>query len=82
MKRNRKETVMVVKVVIPARLSSTRLPNKPLINICGKTMLQRTFERGCLAVGRDNVHIATDDNEIVKLRENLQIRFISRVRNA
>ena len=36
---------MNVQLVIPARLSSTRLPNKPLINICGKTMLQRTFDR-------------------------------------
>lgn len=62
-----KGNCMVVKLVIPARLKSTRLPNKPLISICGKTMLQRTYERGCIAVGADNVHIATDDNAIVKV---------------
>ena len=31
--------------VIPARLKSSRLPHKPLLDICGKTMLERTFNR-------------------------------------
>ena len=39
-------------VVIPARLKSTRLPNKPLIKIQGKEVLLRTYER-CLAVVQD-----------------------------
>ena len=32
-------------IVIPARLKSSRLPNKPLIKILGKEMILRTIER-------------------------------------
>ena len=35
--------------VIPARLQSTRLPNKPLLKIGAKSMLQRVWERARLA---------------------------------
>ena len=31
--------------IIPARLNSTRLPEKPLVNINGKSMIQRVFEQ-------------------------------------
>ncbi len=51
-------------VVIPARLKSTRLPEKPLINIKGKTVIQRTFEQCLKAVPEKNVYIATDSQKI------------------
>jgi len=35
---------MKVLGIIPSRFESTRLPGKPLINILGKTMIQRVFE--------------------------------------
>ena len=31
------------KIVIPSRYASTRLPGKPLIDILGKTMLERVW---------------------------------------
>lgn len=31
-------------IVIPARYASSRFPGKPLVNIAGKTMIQRTYE--------------------------------------
>ena len=31
--------------IIPVRLASTRLPGKPLIDICGKSMIQRVYEQ-------------------------------------
>ena len=31
--------------IIPARYKSFRFPGKPLADICGKTMIQRVFER-------------------------------------
>ena len=37
-------------IVIPARLNSKRLPNKPLLEIHGKTLIQRTYERALAAV--------------------------------
>ena len=50
--------------VIPARYSSTRLPGKPLKNICGKPMICRVFERASLAKSVDAVIVATDDERI------------------
>lgn len=55
---------MSVVCVIPARLKSTRLPQKPLLNICGKTMLQRTYERACHVFEKNDVYIATDSKKI------------------
>ena len=50
--------------VIPARIGSTRLPRKPLADLGGKPMVQRTYEaaRTCSAFAK--VVVATDDNEI------------------
>ena len=48
--------------IIPARLNSTRLPRKPLVDLCGKPMIQHVYERAkkCL----DIVYVATDHTEI------------------
>lgn len=51
-------------VVIPARYKSTRLPGKPLIDICGTPMIKRVWERCCLAVEQDKIYIATESQEI------------------
>ncbi|MDA9555949.1 3-deoxy-manno-octulosonate cytidylyltransferase [Vibrio sp.] len=50
-------------VVIPARYNSSRLPGKPLADICGKTMIQRVHEQAMQA-GANNVIIATDDARV------------------
>jgi 3-deoxy-manno-octulosonate cytidylyltransferase (CMP-KDO synthetase) len=50
-------------VVIPARYASTRLPGKPLLDIAGKTMLQRVYERALLSEA-SAVYIATDDERV------------------
>jgi 3-deoxy-manno-octulosonate cytidylyltransferase (CMP-KDO synthetase) len=51
-------------VVIPARLASTRLPNKPLADIAGRAMIVRVVERA-RAAGIGPVAVATDSAEIV-----------------
>lgn len=51
-------------VVIPARLSSTRLPRKPLIDIKGKSLIQRTWEQTIKAIPQNLVYIATDHEDI------------------
>lgn len=49
--------------VIPARLASTRLPNKPLADIAGKPMVVRVAERALLS-GASRVVVAVDDHSI------------------
>ncbi len=50
-------------VVIPARAASTRLPDKPLLDIAGKPMVVRTAEQASLS-GASRVVVATDDLRI------------------
>lgn len=52
-------------VIIPARLASTRLPNKPLADLVGKPMIVRVAERAKLS-GADLVVVACDDISIVE----------------
>ncbi|MDR5749715.1 MULTISPECIES: 3-deoxy-manno-octulosonate cytidylyltransferase [unclassified Caballeronia] len=52
--------------VIPARLASTRLPNKPLADIGGKPMVVRVAERARLS-GAQQVLIATDSPRVVEV---------------
>ena len=47
------------RIVIPARHASTRLPGKPLADICGKPMIVRVLER-VRAAGAQEVWVATD----------------------
>ena len=51
--------------VIPARYASTRLPGKPLVDIGGKSMVQRVWERTSKAAGILEVVVATDDERIL-----------------
>lgn len=50
--------------IIPARLAATRLPDKPLLDICGKTMIQRVWERARAATLLEEVLVATPDEAI------------------
>ena len=54
-------------MVIPARLNSKRLPRKPLIEIAGKTIIERTYQRAIKAIkDTSKIVIATDSREIMK----------------
>ena len=50
-------------VIIPARLASTRLPNKPLADLGGKPMVVRVAERAALS-GAARIVVATDHADI------------------
>lgn len=56
-------------VIIPARLTSTRLPGKVLLDIAGKPMIQHAYERAKES-GALNVVIATDDEKIAEIAED------------
>jgi 3-deoxy-manno-octulosonate cytidylyltransferase (CMP-KDO synthetase) len=51
-------------VVIPARIASTRLPNKPLAMICGEPMIAHVWRRA-MAADVGPVLVAADDERIV-----------------
>jgi 3-deoxy-manno-octulosonate cytidylyltransferase (CMP-KDO synthetase) len=53
-----------VAAIIPARFASTRFPGKPLVDLGGKPMIQRTYERVKAVKGFDRIIIATDDQRI------------------
>ncbi len=50
--------------IIPSRYASTRFPGKPLIEIDGKTMVQRVYEQAKKATALTDVFVATDDERI------------------
>ena len=52
--------------IIPSRFASTRFPGKPLVEIDGKTMIQRVYLQACKAKMLSKVIIATDDERIYK----------------
>ena len=56
---------MKVVGIIPARLGSTRLPNKVLLKIAGKSMIQHVWEQTKKIRGLDSVLIACDDQKIL-----------------
>lgn len=55
---------MKVTGIIPARFSSTRLPGKPLADICGKPMIQHVYEKASQATLLNEVLVATDDKRV------------------
>ena len=52
-------------VLIPARLASTRLPNKPLADLGGAPMVVRVAQRAQLSRA-DKVVVATDSQEVIE----------------
>lgn len=50
--------------IIPSRYASTRLPAKPLVDICGKPMVQRVYEQAMRSAKLTHVVVATDDERI------------------
>ncbi len=50
--------------IIPSRYASTRLPAKPLVDICGKPMVQRVYEQAKKSSLITDVVVATDDVRI------------------
>jgi 3-deoxy-manno-octulosonate cytidylyltransferase (CMP-KDO synthetase) len=51
-------------VIIPARYASTRFPGKPLVDIAGKSMIQRVYEQAKQSAA-NKVIIATDSELIL-----------------
>jgi len=62
--------------IIPARLESSRFPNKILTQINGKKMLVVVYEIAVKSKVFDQVYVATHNHEILDLCESLNIPVI------
>ncbi|GLU51926.1 3-deoxy-manno-octulosonate cytidylyltransferase [Dyadobacter frigoris] len=51
--------------IIPARYASTRFPAKALVDIGGKSMIQRVYEQSSKATHLSQIIVATDDERIL-----------------
>ena len=60
-------------ILIPSRIGSTRIKNKPLIDINGETLIQRVF-KNALNIS-PNTYVATDSD---KIKDNI-LRISSNV---
>ncbi|KWW36173.1 3-deoxy-manno-octulosonate cytidylyltransferase [Cupriavidus metallidurans] len=65
MGKGRTMSIPTFTVVIPARLASTRLPNKPLADIGGHPMIVRVAERAHASSAQRTV-VATDSQEVAQ----------------
>lgn len=57
-------------IIIPARYASVRLPGKLLLELSGKTVIQRTYEQACQSNAK-SVLIATDEQRIFDHMQSL-----------
>ncbi len=66
---------MKIAIGIPARMSSSRFPGKPLAELAGKPMLAHVIARAqAAAIGE--LFVATDDARIAQLAESCGVRAI------
>lgn len=60
---------MQVAIIIPSRMASQRLPEKPLADIHGKPMIVRVYEQAKKSKLASQVIVATDDQKILSVIE-------------
>ena len=62
--------------MLPARLRSSRLPEKALVDIDGLPMFVHTCKRAQLAESLDDVYLATDSEKIKEIAETYDIKVV------
>ena len=67
---------MIIVAAIPARLNSSRLPKKLLRDICGKTLITRTYEATVNSNLFDDVLVVTNSSEIIAELESSKVKYI------
>ena len=67
---------MKIVAAIPARLNSSRLPKKLLRDICGKTLITRTYEATVNSNLFDDVFVVTNSSEIIAELESSKVKYI------
>ncbi len=62
--------------IIPARLASSRFPEKPLARICGIPVVGHVYFRSKMAEVLDDVYVATFDERIKQYIESKGVKEI------
>lgn len=62
--------------MIPARMGSSRYPGKPIVDICGKSMIEHVWRRVKMADIVSEAYIVTCDNEIREVAEGFGAKVI------
>jgi 3-deoxy-manno-octulosonate cytidylyltransferase (CMP-KDO synthetase) len=62
--------------IIPARYESSRFPGKPLLDICGKMMIERVYMQAKKVAEFEEVYIATDDKRIYSACKERNMNFV------
>lgn len=62
--------------MIPARMESTRFPGKPIIDICGKSMIEHVWQRARLNKSVKETYVATCNEEIKTVAEGFGAKVI------
>lgn len=62
--------------IIPARMASSRLPNKPMAKICDMPMIGHVYFRSKLSKTLDEVYIATCDAEIMDYARSINAKAV------
>jgi 3-deoxy-manno-octulosonate cytidylyltransferase (CMP-KDO synthetase) len=76
MKQKGRSGDMNIKIIIPARYKSSRFPGKALVDLRGKSLVQRVWERCCMALPKEDVYVATEDISIKEHCESKGIQVV------
>ena len=63
-------------VIIPTRLRASRLPNKPLVDVNGKTLIHHVYNNAIAAHSPEDVYIAAGDREIIDEAKRIGARSV------
>ena len=62
--------------IIPSRLKSKRLPNKPILEIQGLPLIAHVIKRASMSKVLDELFVATDSNEIASIAKANNCRYV------
>ena len=63
-------------LIIPARFKSSRLPGKPLVEICGQSLVSRVWDICSQVLPVEDIYVATDDKRISEHCRNKGIQTL------